>query len=146
MAHGRGSRMLKGWLGFGGSSLDFTANSTLMVQTVDFTGPGTILRMLWEYVISPISAAAITADDSALLTVGVGIVSTDAATLGFTAMPDPFDDADYPWLYWRGHAMHYRIAGATAADSSGISGDVRVSVDVKSMRKIKSKESLVIVG
>ena len=141
----RRNRMAKEWNGSLGSTVPFTANGTKVLGSLGFGVPGTVIRTLWEYVILATSSATIVADDQARVCMAIGIVSSDAVALGDTAMPDPADEPNYPWLYWRDHLLRYRIVGAQN-DSSGIPGSARVTIDSKSMRKIKPRESLVLVA
>ena len=70
------------------------------------------------------------------------MVSTDAATLGATAMPDPLGEVDYSWLYWADHTFSYP---GTAVSGLEPFGSLRKSFDVRSMRKMKPRESLIMV-
>ncbi len=136
--------MRKHWVGVGGNVLNFTADGTTLAQQVGGTGgladAFTVLRMLGEYTVFPTSVPA--AADALEFCVGIGVVSSDAATLGSTAMPDPCDEPDYPWLYWASHPLGYN--SNVLNDGLG-SSEVRKSFDIKSMRKIKPSESLVTV-
>jgi len=80
--------------------------------------------------------------DLAKYTVGLGKVSTDAATLGSTAMPDPAGEPDYPWLYW---AEHPYAATDTAFGSNLGTKVHRVAFDIRSMRKFTTRETLAFV-
>ena len=126
-----------------GGAVDFTVDATgLFPGSVTFsTMPGTILRMLGEYVIFPTSAPA--AGDEATLTVGIGIVSTDAFNAGSGSVPEPRNDSFYPWLYWASHMLAF---SGTGTDPSQAGGSVRKVFDIGSMRKVKPGESLVLVG
>ena len=76
---------------------------------------------------------------SQVITCGLGIVSTDAFAVGLTAMPDPGDELDYPWLWWGEILLQKWLpAGDSASEAS-----VRVEVDTKAMRKVKPRQSLV---
>jgi len=134
--------MSKEWSFISSSNSALTGVGTTVGGTLAFAIPGTVLRMLGEYVIGPTSA--ITAGDNARVILGIALVSTDAATLGATAMPDPAGDADYPWLYWMDHPLFFPEAGAPLGGAAGM-GSLRHSFDVKTMRKFKPKESLVFV-
>ncbi len=142
MAHARGgTRQRKEWTSLGaGGEQHMTGTGTFLVQQVDFLIPGTVLRMLGEYALVPTAAPADA--DFALIGVGIGLVSTDASTLGSTAMPDPGGDTAYPWLYWASHALHYQDTGV---DPSHAGGSLRKSFDVGSMRRFSPLESLVMV-
>ncbi len=137
MARNFGPRKTKQWDGIGATSLSFTGNNTLNGFSLAFTEAATVLRMLGEYIVTPGAAPAI--DDFAVITVALGIISTDAANLGATAMPDPSTEPEYPWLYWASHQVHYE---STAVETGSAATSVRRSFDVRSMRKVKPRESL----
>ncbi len=140
---GRGQRQRKHWHDLEGARGTFVADAIILMATFasEAGDPYTVLRMFGEYAIAPTTAPVAT--DSCLITLGVGVVSTDAATLGGTAMPDPEDEPDYPWLYWMSHALHFPT---TSVDPSVASGSVRKSFDVGSMRKVAPRQSLVVVA
>ena len=138
--HGRSRRMEKSWDAIPGGIIALTTNSTALIGILSSLVPNTVLRMIGEYIIMPTSAP--TALDGCKIAVGVGVVSTDAALLGSTAMPDPSDQAEYPWLYWAEHDFYFPTNTATNA-ASGAS--VRQAFDVRSMRRIKPGQSCVTV-
>ena len=78
--------------------------------------------------------------DRIRLTFGLGIVSTDAATLGSTAVPDPGGEPDYPWLWWG--TMDLLSYLAVGNESWGTSRQI-VDVDTKAMRRFKPGQSLI---
>jgi len=134
-----GSRMTKQWEGVSGTDQHFTADATAILGRLEPPDAITVLRMLGEYVIAPTSAPV--AGDAATVSVGICVVSTDAFNVGASAMPEPFGDQGYPWLYWASHPMHF---AGTSLDPSSASASVRRSFDVKSMRKMKGdREALV---
>ena len=133
--------MEKHWELLPSSSSAFTTGSTAFLSGNTPGHPATVLRMLGEYAIG--STAAPTALDACLISVGIGIVSADAAELGSTAMPDPSVEAEFPWMYWAEHAVFF---STTAADPNGANATVRRSFDVRSMRKIKPRETLALVA
>ncbi len=140
MAHGfgRGRRQVKHWHTMGNLRLQLTGDGTTAGPTLGLlTDPFTILRMIGEYTLSPTSAPA--ANDGALVTVGIGVFSGDAVALGATALPDPVEEAEYPWLYWASHPMFY---ATTSADPSSASGSLRHTYDIRSMRKVKPREDV----
>ena len=139
MANFTRGRMAKEWNSIPDGIALMTAASTTLVGSLLFNIPGTILRMLGEYVIAPTINPVAT--DRAVVTVGIGFVSTDAATVGSTAMPDPDEEAEFPWLYWASHAFVFE-------DVDGVynpAETVRRSFDVKTMRRFKPGQSLACV-
>ena len=141
---GGGSRLVKEWNGLNAIVLDLTADGTVLGSSLNFASAATVMRMLGEYVITPTSGGPIAADDAAVVSVGVGVVSTDAFNAGATAMPDPGSEPEFPWLYWMRHAV-YMGAGTVADNAEQIGGAVRESFDVRGMRKMKPSESLALI-
>jgi len=135
-----GPRQTKSWTSLSASAFNLTGNGTDLGGTLTSSLPFTVLRMLGEYIIG--LDAAPTAQDSCEISVGIGVVSTDAATLGSTAVPDPGDEPDFPWLYWASHHFHFLDTALQPADASG---SIRHAFDIRSMRKLKARESLVMV-
>ena len=138
---GHGNRMPRAWSALSGISIAFTSNSTANGGALNFTTPSTIVRILGEYTAS--LAGTLAANDEAVVTVGIGIVSTDASALGATALPDPGDEPEYPWLYWAAHDLSTQLGAAT--DNLG-NTFVRQRVDVKGQRKIRPGQSLKVVA
>jgi len=108
--------------------------------SIPFSVAATVIRMMGEYIIIPTSAP--TALDACKIAVGIGRVSADAFGVGGDSLPDAAGNAEYPWLYW---AEHHFGFGDTAVSSGGAGLSVRKSFDVKSMRKFKPSENLVVV-
>jgi len=138
----RTARQTKEWNALAGSEVDMAAFGTFGAGVLSFNVSATVLRMLGEYVIT--ARATLANADSARVTVAIGKIATDAAVLGATAFPDPEGEPGYPWLYWASHALHsVATDSANQSQASGIS--VRRSFDVRSMRKVKPNESLVMI-
>ena len=136
----RGPRKEKEWTSLLAASIALTADSTFIASTLAFTSKATVVRMMGEYTLSLINAPVAT--ETARLTVAIGVMSTDAAAVGASAAPDPSDEPEYPWLYWKEHAFHY---ASTSVDPSQAAGSLRQSFDVRSMRKLSARESLVYI-
>ena len=142
MSNGRGhGRLVKSWDKISQGAVALTTDSTNLISSLAFANVGTVMRMFGEYVIAPTSAPAAT--DSCSVTVGIGVVSTDAATLGSSAMPDPAVEAEFPWLFWRSHRFFYV---GTDPEASTPNYGVRSSFDIRSMRKLRPRESLVLIA
>ena len=139
----RGPRMAKHWHFIPGASILFGGGAqTALASSLALDGPWTVLRMLGEYVVAPRVAPA--ALEAGSVGIGIGVVSSDAVAAGAGSLPDPLtSDPDYPWLYWANHDFYYRTTTAEAEHS--VVGAIRRSFDVKSMRKLKPRESLVFV-
>ncbi len=140
MANGRrgGQRMDKEWSSIPSTNSVIVASSTVLQGAVTLGTSGTVIRMIGEYTIVPTSAPA--ASDAVLIGVGIGVVSSDAFTAGAASVPDPSGDPEYPWLYWASHPIVFSGTGTTGAAIA-----FRHRFDVRSMRKMKPKESLAMI-
>ncbi len=135
----RGPRMAKHWGALTGSQTLLTADTTVVVASIEVEHPGeTILRMIGEYVIG--NTAAPTALDTAILTVGIAVVSTDSVAAAATS--DPFAEPEYPWMYWASHALFFNAASIFPDLGTAV---VRKVIDIRSMRKAKPRESLAMI-
>jgi len=120
---------------------ELTANGTTLIDT--FTDadrdPFTVMRLIGEVSVAP-DEAGITAGDSALVVVGIGVVSTDAATAGAGSMPDPGGEADYPWLWWAPIFLQF-----PKSDNTNVTIR-KVAINSKAMRKVAPGQSVVAVA
>ena len=135
-------RRRKTWDGLPGIAIDMTASGTFLGAALAFGEAGsTLMRLIGEYTILPTAAAA--AGDEAIVTVALGIVSSDAFTVGATAMPDPGGEAEYPWLYWAAHPLAFNTTalGGNLTDT----GMFRHRFDIKSQRKIAGGQALAMI-
>jgi len=141
--HRSGSRMAKHWHSIPRSIFAFTGSSTQVGGSLALDGPWTAIRMLAEFAVHFTAGTTIVAGDKAVLGIGIGVVSTDAVAAGAGSLPDPLTEADYPWLYWTEFIM-----GAIVATPEQTGGGVgfRQTLDIRSQRKLKPRESLVVVG
>jgi len=120
------------------------AGSTLLADfapgTVGIDKP-TIVRTRGDISIVP---AVLSADLEVVGAFGVGVVSAQAFAIGITAIPKPFDDANWDgWYVWQ--AINFVVeAGATVQSFSP--ADRIITVDSKAMRKIADNEVLVLVA
>ncbi len=137
----RTPRKEKQWAGLGGQDFALTADGTSAGSVpLSFTSSQTILRMLGGYQI--MATGTITALDAVRIFVGLAKVSTDAAALGATAMPDPQVEPEFSWLYWASHSLFWSNSGAPVTGRE-LPGHVRRSFDLRTMRKFKARESLI---
>ena len=138
----RGARMVKQWTSLLSNSNAFTADATAVIRALAFTEASTILRMIGEYTIS--STTVSVTFDAANIGIGIAVVSTDAAAVAAGGgVPEPITEPEYPWLYWAQHLMRFQSAELVQADGFSF---VRKSIDIRSMRKVKPRESLVFVA
>jgi len=86
---------------------------------------------------------SLASDDGVRIGIGLGVVSTDSALAGET--PDPLGDPDWPWMWWK-ETFLVMAGGATnvtwVANTLGMAS-LRLEVDSKAQRKIKTDESLI---
>ena len=135
--HGSGKRQAKTWAAIPAASNSVVGNTTAIGGGLAVSVPTTVIWMLGEYTLSP--DAAPTAQDACEISVVIGVFSMDAFTLGGTAMPDPGSEPEFPWLYWASHTFFF---ATMSADPNSVATAVRRSFDVRSMRKMKDRESL----
>ncbi len=148
MARGRGSpggtRQRKHWVGTNGLSFGtVAANGTSIVNSIAFTDPATILRLIGE-VVTVFPNQTLVANDAAQLTLGIGLVSSDAAAVGFTALPDPLDEPGYDWLWWYSTFLfNMNITTENVVPDGSFYS--RIPIQSKAMRKLKPNMTLVLV-
>ena len=135
----RSQRKAKLWAAIPSFETTAGADGTIAIAFLSFVTPQTVIRMLGEYNIS--ADVAPVAKDRVKITVGLAKVSTDAATLGATALPDPAGDVAFPWLYWAEHSFYFPEASLTEHRVS----EVRQPFDIRSMRKFTAGESLIFI-
>ena len=136
----RYQRKEKLWVGLPGVSKSFSGNEVSLGGSIGFAESSTVMRMIGLYVICSTSAPVVL--DDAFVTVAVGVISTDAFAAGAASVPDPADEPDYPWLYWKVHAFFF---AGTDPESASAAASVRVEFDIRSMRKLKARESLAMI-
>ncbi len=141
----RTQRMPKTWSSIPASTVEFTSSSTGLFGSLSIGEPGTILRVLTNILISPTPGGTFASDDQCDITLALGIFSTDAVAAGAASMPDPASEPEYPWLFWRGVPLRLFNLSANEAFSS-VSFVDRVSIDSRSMRRMKTGQSLAWVG
>ena len=74
---------------------------------------------------------------------GLAVVSDQAFGVGATAIPGPFDSADWDgWFAWGSFGFHWD----QASDVGRQFGSIQIDVDSKGMRKITDNETIVIMA
>ena len=126
------------WAKVPGFSANLSADGIQGGSRMDFTAPLTILRICGSHFCE--LDATMQVGDQMVVTYAIGIVSTDAAVLGATAIPDPFDEYEYSWLYLR--EVHLHAQKAAAVDAWGPAAQW-FDLDTKAMRKVKPGQSLI---
>ena len=135
-------RMRKRWTALSGFEQDLATNSVAAIGQLAFNESVTILRMLGHYVVGLTGGGTFVAGDQADIAVAIGVVSQEAFTVGTTALPPPATSSDYSWLYWAINPIQVFNATPTGGELLSF---YRVNFDIRSMRKIKSGESLTMV-
>ena len=135
-----GVRRTKQWGVIPGLSNAFTDTASQGGGAISFTEATTVLRMLGSYIVVPINAPVV--GESGTLAVGIAVISSDAFAAGGAALPDPIGEPEYPWLYWGSHQFFY---SSVSLDPSSAGATLRHRFDIRSMRKIKPRESLAMV-
>ncbi len=143
---GGGTRMGKQWDSILALQQAVSASGTFIGSALGSTTAQTVLRMLGEYLINSTGVAV--AGDQCRVTMAIGVVSSDAFAAGAGSLPDPGGEPDYPWLYWASHNLMWpaAVSGTAGEGAPSIAGVVRKAFDIKSMRRMKPRESLVWVG
>ncbi len=138
-----GTRQRKHWHGSTNNSLAITGASTVIASSLDITDPVTILRCLGEVLVGP-GNSGIVANDGMRVTFGLGLVTTDAFTVGATAMPDPASEPEFDWLWWYPVALRFPTADGSLV---GIASEsARIRLETKAMRRASHSETLVLLG
>jgi len=136
-----GRRMAKKWSSMPGIAQPFTASGTTAMTSLQFVEPFTVLRMIGSFMLR--ATDNVVALDTAQVVIGIAVLSTDA--FAANQMPDPGAEPEYPWLYWSESTVHF---GTTASPDAGAAGAgvIRRDFDIRSMRKVKPRESLAVIG
>ena len=134
--------MQKSWLGanFGATSINATAQAVLGAFQFTVSSSSTLLRIRGNLLVKATPDAVA---DNTVVGLGMGIITTDAATIGGTSVPGPLGDPDWDWVW---HQYVPLDAGQAALAGDDIGTFVRVPIDSKAMRKMKTNESLVLIG
>jgi len=142
---GSGQRLAKQWSVIPAQSSSLTADTTNVGPSLAATASQTVLRMIGSYVLG--STGVATAQDECLVVIGIGVIATDLAAVGGTGIPDPAGEPDFPWLYWASHTLFFpsAVSGTAGQGDQSQLGSVRVAFDIKSMRKMKPRESLTLI-
>ena len=138
-----GKRMAKHWDNIASNIISAISTDTTFVQagTISSDLPFTVLRILGGWSYGPGAVNVI--NDAAGITCAIGVFSTDAVALGGTAMPDPENEPGYPWLYWK--SVLFQQTKAQQHSDGDIRMADRFEINVKSMRKVKPRESVAMV-
>ncbi len=143
MANGRrGPRQVKEWTAIPSINLGLTASGTSLGGSIGFNEPRTVLRMIGEYVMQGTGGQTFAESDSAKIALAIGVISSDAFAAGAGSVPDPAGEPEYSWLFW---AEHEFLFPSATDDGNTAGSSLRRSFDIRSMRKMKPRESLAVV-
>ncbi len=140
MPRGRGQGRVidyKHWNAIPSLNLKVGTAATSLGGGLSFVAPATILRAR-GYVSASFDATQ-QAGDEMLCTFGLAVISTDAFTAGGGSVPDPADEPEYPWLWWKQMFLESFVAANEGA--YGVSAQY-AEVDTRAMRRIKPGETL----
>ncbi len=138
--------MSKRWGGTQDTTKLFTTDNEISIlsNAGAFTEPGTFLRAVGEFLVVPTGAGTFAALDFATITFGLAIIASDAVEAGSGSMPDPGGEQDYPWLWWYHTALAFEGSADAPGQELGLTS--RKSFDIRTMRKFKNRETLVMIG
>ena len=136
---------MKHWHGSTDLVNAFTSDVTGIISSFS-TGqdPATVLRTIGNYLVAPTGDGTFAAQDRAVITFGLGIVSTDAFTVGSGSMPDPGLEAEFDWLWWWKTIVSFE--GSADAPGQEIAMTDRIAFDSRAMRKMKPRQTLVVLA
>ena len=116
-----------------------TATKILVNVAQDAVQRQTIVRLRGSLTIW-IEVATSIGDGFQRVAAGIGIVTADAATVGVTAMPSPFD---MEWPGWIWHTLAGPLISLTTTEDGGTGLHMmRIPIDSKAMRKFHQNETL----
>ena len=140
MARSSGRRTDYEWSILLGLNAGLTADGTSLGGAFTPSVASTITRIRGGKMTAIMNGSV--SNDQVVLTAAIGIVSADAFAVGSTAVPDPADEPEYPWLWWYCMTLHDEVASTAEVIQGGLYQE-SPSVDTKAMRKMKPRESLV---
>jgi len=77
--------------------------------------------------------------------VGIGKTTSEAFTVGITALPTPLTDADWDGWMWHSFYDLHAVTGAASDGVNAVSNYLRIPVDSKAMRKFDLSDTLFVV-
>ncbi len=130
-------RRTRRWAALPGVTLVTSSFGTLAGSGLGFTTPETVVRMIGGWYASIIGT--LVDDDAAVVTLGIGVATTDAFAVGVGSLPDPQDEPAFPWLYWAN--MNLRQEGTAVNQAWGVGSQYK-SFDVSSQRILRPGQTL----
>ena len=135
--------------GADGESQEITASSSVLATSaIEFLFDGdTLVRTRGEFVASLVLSSAVANGYNGAF--AIGLATLQAVTAGVASLPTPIDEQEWDgWLYHRYFSLISggAIASATAAQQAdqvnGTLAALRLEVDSKAMRKVKTDMAL----
>jgi len=137
-------RRTRRWRTIPGTSASVSADAgNIGGASAGFSNAETVVRMMGHGLFC-FDPTDVVAEDIASLSVGIGVVSTDAAGVGASALPDPQSELSYPWLYWASFDL-FALSSVTSEWAASAAAQVRWSFDIKSQRKLAPQQSLALI-
>ncbi len=109
----------KQWSNIPGLIASISTDQLLGGGILNFAEPATVLRMICGGGLIRFDSTK-QIGDRFDFGYAIGQVSSDAAALGVTALPDPLSEPEYPWLYWK----TFTLESQSAADDDAYGGSV----------------------
>ena len=130
------------WEGIGAGGATASVTTTAILQEiVAIADARTLYRVRGELLAFLTTSGA--ANSVKMLAVGLIVVSTEALAAGVASISSPLSDLNAPWL-WHGFMICGRTTVTEGEDSFMTSN--RLTVDSKSMRRLKPNQSIVFVA
>ena len=133
-----GRRRQTHWGEMQGATTTSTTQATLLASSAGVHDGETIVRIRGLVSLSLKSSSAV--GDGFFGAIGIGVVSTAAATAGVASIPTPLTEAA-----WDGWMLHQYLVVEDVDGSTGNGAMDRVQLDSKAMRKLTEDDSLVLV-
>ena len=140
MARGNSPRRMYDWGGFSFGPVTLTTTQAILGNNLLDIEPVTLVRSRGFLLIKGTPDAIA---DNAVVSLGLIVVSDNAAAVGGTSVPGPGNDPDAPWIW---HQFVPLQAGSTGLLGDDIGSVVRVEIDSKAQRKLGINETLILVG
>jgi len=123
-----------------GSFTAVAAGGATILTSLSFESPGTLIRTRGMVSVFPQAAGA---DINVVGAFGIGIVSAEALSVGITAIPTPFTDADWGgWMVLQPFAFRLDVT----SDIGRLISSLQIEVDSKAMRKVGPNTAAVVVA
>ncbi len=140
---GGSQRRKTGWSAGPANAQDSETSAGTVIWSTGQAAQGdglTIVRLHGELTMF-IEAATTAQDGFRSIAHGICIVSQNAAGVGVTAVPAPIDDL--AWDGWLWHSLTEQVRGFLTTEEGSPLSVVRLKIDSKAMRKVRSLDTIV---